>query len=170
MSIPYFAKQIQPGEKIKKVIYQSPWYYFFKIIISIAFIWAPLFFYFWLEQKIGQAASWLVLFLVFWGIFILINTIMKLKYTAWVVTNERLLDFDQKNFWYNEMNESSLEELAKPQMVKNGWKSIVFGLRTLRLFLIEEKAYLEIAGIKKDKNLLDFFKKVLAENYINYKE
>ncbi len=168
MSIAYFAKQIQPGEKIKKVIYQSPLFYLGKIIFSIILIWMPLFFYFWLEQRIGQVTFWVVLFLVSCGILLLIKIIMKLKYTAWVITNDRLLDFDQKNFWQNEVNESPLSELANPQMIKTGWKSVFFGLRTLRLFLTEEKAFLELAGIKKNTKLLEFFKKILANNNINY--
>jgi len=168
MSIAYFARQIQPGEKIKRIIYKSPLFYIIRIAVSIVFIWGSLFSYFWLEKRMGSPAFWLVLVLVAYGVFSLLNFVMKIKYTAWVITNERLLDFDQKNFWRNEINESSLSDLARPQIIKRGWLGFLLGLRTIRVFLTEEKAYLEIEGVKNDKDLAKFLNKVLSANELTY--
>lgn len=170
MSIAYFVKQIQPGEKIHKVVYKSARYFILSFFLSILLIWGGLFFYFLIEKKYGSPARWLIIFLVALGIYVLLGTIMKLKYTAWVITNERLIDFNQKNFWKNEINEVLLEELCCPKLIKKGIGSHIFNYYNLRVLMTEERALLEIEGIGKNSGIVKFLEKKLAANEINYED
>lgn len=164
MSIAYFAKQIQPGEKIKKVVYKSLWIFVPQLLVANLLIWAALFFYFWLEKKLGHLANWLTVAVVILGFYIMFQLFMKLKYTAWVITTKRLLDFDQIGFWKNDFNQVDINSVYNPTFVKKGIWATLGNCRTLRVYLNQENAYLELAGVARNKKMEHFFKKNLKSD------
>ena len=99
MSIAYFARQIQEGEKIQKIVYRSAWMYVPSLFFAALFLWAALFFFFWLKSNYGPTGGWISLSVALISLYKMVQTFMRMKYTAWVITTKRLIDFEQVNFW-----------------------------------------------------------------------
>lgn len=169
MSLAYFVKQLDDDEILKAVIYRSAWMAVPTFLIAIAFIWVPLFFFFRLQSQFGQAGINIGLIVVVIGVFIFIRQAMILKYTAWVITNKRLIDFSQKGFWRSEVNEEPLKNLYKPYSgVTKLWERIC-GCSTIKIMLIHERAFLEISGVSNYKEIVDFLKTIVPD-YIKEKK
>lgn len=166
MSVAYFVKQVDKDEKIKKIIYRSLASYTPTLLVSFICIWGGLFSYFWILSKIqrlGHVVVWLVLFI---GIVLFMRVLMRLKYTAWVITNRRLIDFDQKNFWRNEQSDAPLKDLEDPHMLRLGFVELITGRATLRVVDKNDQAVLELRGVRRAKKHIAWLKKHLPRELV----
>jgi len=163
MSLPYFVKQLDNDEYLQAVIYRSAWMYLPSFIIGLALIWISLFFSFYLESLYGVNGIVLIVFSIVLGLFILARRAMILKYTAWVITNKRLLDFSQKGFLRADVNTEYLKDLYRPySAVTKLWERFC-GCSTIRIMLIHEKAFLEISGIAKSRLVIEFLQTIISD-------
>lgn len=165
MSIPYFAKYLQEDEKIKLVVYRSAWMYIPALLFETAVLWAALFSLFLLQKNLENLGLWIVVILILSSLFGMARTFMKLKYTAWVITNKRIIDFEQHNFWNIEISDTHLHDLERPVMgFASFWGSLA-GCATIQIQIKSERALLEINGVRQPKKLIELLRRLTDPMY-----
>ncbi len=169
MSLAYFVKQLDNDEHLQAVIYRSAWMYLPSLAFGVILVWLPLFLFFYLESRYGSNGILVAVLAIILGLFVLAQRTMILKYTAWVVTNKRLLDFLQKGFLRAEVNEEYLEDLYRPSSVITKLWERLCGCSSIRIMLMHEKAFLEISGIGKPRRVIEFLKTIIPD-YTDEKE
>jgi len=164
MSLPYFVKHIEDDERIQGVIYKSAWMYAPSLVLATILIWLALFYFFYLESLYSTNGIVISVLAQIVGIFILARRVMILKYTAWLLTDKRLLDFSQKSFLRAEINEEYLSDLYRPSLaITKLWEKLC-GCATIRVMFIHERAVLELSGVAQAKTVVDFLKNLLPDH------
>ncbi len=154
MSIPYFAQHLQDNEKINYVAYKSAWMFVPSIFLETALLWSSLFGVFWLQRALGEFGISIAILGGVIALAAMARTVMRLKYTAWIVTNNRLLDFDQHNFWKMEMNATEFTDLHTVKMGFCSFWATLGGCGTVQVRIKSEQALLELDGVKNPRNLV----------------
>ncbi len=106
----FYDRLLNEDERVIKVIRSQPiafaWSIFFSLLLicSAAFFMVPLF-------GIGRIGFSVFGFLLVVGIFLGIRVIVMAKYNSFIITDTRLIDWDQRGLFDQEISEISLDEI-----------------------------------------------------------
>ncbi|MEI6288599.1 MAG: PH domain-containing protein [bacterium] len=139
---------LQEGEQAEILIRQSLWAWSGFIFLAIFLIIAPFFFIYPLFHY-GWLGVLIFFILLFLGIIIALNMYVSYFFTVFVMTNMRIIDFDQRGFTQN----------IATQVLYNKIEDITFESKGLANFLLGTgKVDISFWGNKKMKLRLFFVK------------
>lgn len=124
--------QLQPNEKIIKIVHPFWPVYFWWYLLSFVLIIAPFFFMFWLFARgrwgVIVFAATLVL-----GIYLLFRTIFLNYYNALIITSERLFKLTQLGAWHKQVSEVSFDDISQVSAEVRGLRQSIFKYGSLKV-------------------------------------
>lgn len=125
------------NESIKAIIRRSWLCQILNLVIAGFLLLAPFFFIYPLfkEGKIGIVIFGVAIII---GLIVLWRAIIEYNFTAWIVTERRIIDCEQKGFFRREISEISYDQISDITSARRGLKSI-FGLSSLTIELKNDK-------------------------------
>lgn len=140
--------ELQEGETVRKIIHQSFYSLIGRILIIALLIIAPFFFLFplfsWGEQ--GQIIFFASLIL---GIFLTFKTFIKWYFNALIITNKRIVDFDQRGFFQRIVSELPLNKIQDIFYEIKGIKQTIFGYGTIEIIISGTQSKLRIKNVSQ---------------------
>jgi len=134
MSETYFAKKINLGadEKIQAILHHHPITYLKQFIIAALLILLAFFmmFYFLSLGRIGAA---LFLALLVTGIFYGSREFFIWYNNVFIITNERVVDTDQKGFFHKTVSEIGYDKINDISYSVHGFVQTIFKLGTIKI-------------------------------------
>ena len=87
-----------------------------------------------------------------------------------IVTNERIIDFEQPSFFEKYKNEIALHKIKEIEVIKKGVLSMTFGYGTLKLHIKNEVLPLELFRISKPVKIQEELRQLMGEESEGIKE
>lgn len=153
MNVPKFI-QLKAREQILEVVQASVLPTLWKFVLAAVWTVLPFFFLF----PLWRQGSWGMMLFFAWlatGLIILGRLYLKWVRTIFVVTDMRVVDYDQRGFFYREVTEARFEQLDEVSVQVKGIVATLFRYGTLRLKLRGAAADIEIERVKHPEHLAD---------------
>lgn len=146
MSNTYFTKYLKEGEEVIRIIKEYLFSHLFTVLISLFFIILPFFLLFPLFQRGFWGVLAFFLLLLF-GIGYGTRFIIVWYYNAFVITNQRIIDFDQRGLFDKTVSESTYGKIQDVSFKKKGFFSTIFNYGTIVVQTAGTNANLEIRNV-----------------------
>lgn len=134
-----------------------------RVIFLVIWILLPFFFLFpvWREGGFG-----LVIFFVwlFSGILLLMRAYLMWARTVFVVTDRRVIDFDQKGFFYRVVTQTRFDQIDEVSYQIKGFFSTLCRYGTLELQLQGSSADIQVNHIKHPNRIADLINDLRSES------
>lgn len=153
MSISYFRKHLQAHEHIQQMIQSCAWVKLLRLTSALLMIWVPLFFYPLLMKYVPELAPWVVAVVTGAGVVWLLRIITTWKFSAWVITEKRLIDFDQKGFWQKHVSDVKFSAIGDVSVSQKGLWANIWRYGTVKVKVRGEQSYLEMDGVVRPHEL-----------------
>ncbi|MBI4256935.1 PH domain-containing protein [Candidatus Uhrbacteria bacterium] len=146
--------ELKPREEVLEVIRATVlpklW------VFGLTSIWTVLPFFF-LFPLWRQGTGGIVVFLVWLvsGILLLWRHYWLWMRTVFLVTDLRVVDYDQRGFFFREVADARFEQIDEVSVQVKGIMATLFGYGTLRLKLQGAAADMEIERVKRPEHLAD---------------
>lgn len=152
MSHKYFTRYLKEGEEITKITREYVLSRFFGVITSLFFIILAFFLLFPLFQKgfWGVIIFFLILSL---GLWIGARLLIIWYYNAFVITNQRIIDFDQKGLFDKIVSESTYDKIQDISFKKKGLIATLFNYGTIIIQTAGQNGNLEIQNVYKPEKV-----------------
>lgn len=165
METPKFI-ELKAHEEVLEVVNASLIPRLPRIIFLVIWILLPVFFLFplWREGTIG-----LMIFFVwlFSGILLLIRAYVMWAWTVFVVTDMRVIDYDQKGFFYRIVTQTRFDQIDEVSYHIKGIFSTLFRYGTLQLQLEGTSADIQVDHVKYPNRIADLINDLRSENEIS---
>lgn len=150
-----FTKTIREGERIIKVFRPHPVRHVFGFSCTLIFFLLPLIF---LRKLLAWEILGFVIFLsaYFFGIALLLRIFYTFRLHAFLVTDERLIDFDQRGFFYRTVSECRFDKISDVRYTTKGLRQALFGLGDVMVSMVGEDFVLEINNISHPHKVQQF--------------
>lgn len=134
-------------------------------VFALATIWTALPFFF-LFPLWRQGIWGIVVFLIWFvsGIVILSRLYFMWKRTVFVVTDMRIVDYDQRGFFHRVVTEARFEQIDEVSVQVNGIVATLFRYGALRLKLRGAAADIEIEQVKRPEQLADLINDLRSQS------
>lgn len=169
MTDKYFTKYLKEGEEVKKIVREYVLSHLFAIGIALFFIILPFFLIFPLFQK-GFWGVMIFFFVLFFGIGLGSRLAIIWYYNAFMITNERILDFDQKGLFEKTVSESTYDKIQDVSFKMKGFFSTIFGYGTIIIQTAGTNTNLEIKNVYKPEKIQELIMKIQRETTQKNKE
>lgn len=155
-------KNLKEGEEIIVIIKKYPLVFIGPIIISAVFIIAPFFF---LYPLFHQGLWGVILFfiLLLSGITFSIRQFVIYSFNIFVITNQRIIDIDQKGFFDRTVSESTYDKIQDVSFRLKGVFQTMFHYGSIIIQTAGTQANLELSGIKDPEKVQDLITKLQRE-------
>lgn len=141
-------KQLRTDEQIEFILRRFPLAYWKSLLAILLLILLPAFFFFQLLEfgKIGGwtifaawllAAAWFVRSFFLWSM------------DSMVLTNQRLIDLDQRGVFFREISECSLESIQDVRVQQKGITAHVFDYGTIKVQTASRDEHFELTHVKQ---------------------
>lgn len=143
---------LKEGEVLVKVVRQSPWAFLGSEILVTLLIITPFFFLFLLFSwgKQGQIIFFASLIL---GIFLAFKTFIKWYFNAFIITNKRIVDFDQRGLFQRTVSELPLNKIQDIFYEIKGVKQTIFGYGTIEIIISGTQSKLRIRNVSQPQKI-----------------
>ncbi len=162
----YFNKNLKEGEEVQEIIRAFPLAYFFPVSISLILILAPFFF---LVPLFSLKVWGVIIFsvILLFGLILALRTFIVYSLNAFVLTNKRIIDFDQKGFFERVVSECSYNKVQDVSFEVKGILATFINFGTIRIQTAASNQNLEMAKVLKpqraQEKITDFQKKYGGE-------
>lgn len=141
------SKQLRTDEQVKIVLHQFPLAYWKSSLVITSLILAPAAVFFQLLQRgkpgiLMISIAWIVAglwFLRSWLVWSL-NTM--------VITNQRLIDIDQRGIWSREISEAPLEVIQDIRTAQKGPSAHLFDYGTIKVQTASHDEHFELTHVR----------------------
>ncbi len=161
----YFQKRLQADEEI--VAFVRPfglvyfWWFFLGVVLLLG-----AFYYLFFFLQMGLLGKLILLGLVLLGVFVLLKTIIVWRFTAVVITNKRIIDFDQKGIFAREISEAPFANIQDISLQQNGFWAVALKFGTIKIQTAGSQNVLELEHVRYPRDLHDLLVE-LHQNYHN---
>lgn len=163
MSKEYFTKHLKEGEETVKIVRAHALSQMFKVAIIIILVLLPFFLLFPLFQR------------GFWGVigfFILLiaaitfttRTVIIWYYNAFMITNKRIIDFDQKGLFDKTVSVATYDKIQDISFKKKGVFSTLFNYGTIVIQTAGANANLEIRNVFEPEKIQDVIMEIQRDS------
>ena len=161
--------KLNEGEEVLKEVYHHPMVIIPNIVISFLILILNFFlmYFLFLQGWWGVALFVAVIVVV---VFYFLRILFLYKKNKFVITNQRIIDFEQPSFFEKYKNEISLYKIKEIEVVKKGIMGLIFGYGTLKLHIKGEVLPLELFRISKPVSLQDELRVLMGEESEGIKE
>ncbi len=158
----YFIKNLKEGEEAIKIVRRFYFTYAFHLTVSIMIILLAFFFMFPLFRLGGWGVLGFFLIITL-GIFYGIRQTIIYFMNGLVITNERIIDFDQRGLFDRVVSESNYEKIQDVSFkVKGVWQT-VFNFGDIEIQTAATQANLEIKDVAQPQKIQDIIVKTQRE-------
>lgn len=135
-------------------------------MFALTTIWTvlPFFFLF----PLWRYGTWGIIAFFVWlasGLFILSRLYLMWARTVFLVTDMRVIDHDQRGFFYRIVTEARFEQIDEVSVQVKGIMATLFGYGTLRLKLHGAAADIEIERVKHPEHLADLMNDLRSQSH-----
>lgn len=132
---------------------------------ALVMIWTvlPFFFLF----PLWRQGSWGVIVFFVWlasGLLVLSRLYLKWTRTVFLITDMRVVDYDQRGFFHREVTEARFEQIDEVSVHVKGIVATLFRYGTLRLKLHGAAADIEIERVKRPEHLADLINELRSQS------
>ena len=103
-------------------------------------------------------------------VFYLLRLMFLFKKNKFLITNQRILDFEQAGFFENFINEMYLKDIKEVEVQKKGIGAYLWHYGDIRLFLINEIAPIELYKISDPKKIQDIIHRLINGGFSQTKD
>jgi len=148
----YFQKKLNTDEEIKGFVRPFGLVYFWWWLLAFVLIFGDLFYMFYLLDfgVLGAIIFWAVLIL---GVFALIKTLIVWRLTAVVISNKRVIDFDQHSLFVRQVSEALFANIQDITMEQNGFWATMLKFGTIKIQTAGAINVLELQHIKNPRQV-----------------
>jgi len=162
MEAPKFI-ELKAREEVLEVVNASIIPRLPRVTLLVIWILLPFFFLFplWQEGGIGLVifVAWL-----FSGILLLTRAYLMWARTIFVVTDMRVIDYDQKGFFYRIVTEARFDQIDEVSYQIKGIFSTLFRYGTLQLQLRGSSADIQVDQVKHPNRIADLINDLRSES------
>lgn len=131
-----------------------------KIVIAVVWILIPFFFFFPLLQ-LGGSGLGIFIFLLAGGIIYLVRQYLIWANSLLIITDQRLIDVDQRALTAREINEVILADVSEVTCLRRGLWNSLFNLGTIHVATKSSRGYdLELSGVRRPEKVRDLLDEV----------
>ncbi|MBI4592115.1 hypothetical protein HY733_01570 [Candidatus Uhrbacteria bacterium] len=144
--------ELKPREDVLAIVRASVVPLFWKFVLASLWIVLPFFFLF----PLWRLGIWGVVAFFVWlasGIFVLLRLYLMWVRTVFLVTDMRVVDYDQRGFFHRVVTEARFEQIDEVSVRVKGMGATLFRYGTLQLKLHGAAADIEIEYVKKPEQL-----------------
>ncbi|MCH8049557.1 PH domain-containing protein [Patescibacteria group bacterium] len=147
--------QLHPDEEIIAIVRRSFLVESPRFLFAILWILLPFFFFFPLLQ-LGTFGLIFFLALLFGGFYYALKQWLSWHYTLLVITDQRILDVEQRGIIDRQISELSMDEVADAQSRQQGLFQRIFNVGTVQVETVKAQTFdLELSGVRRPKEVCD---------------
>ncbi|MFA6271993.1 MAG: PH domain-containing protein [Patescibacteria group bacterium] len=166
MSKEYFTKHLKEGEETIKIVRAYALSQILKIAIIIILVLLPFFLLFPLFQKgFWGVIGFLVLLAV--AIAFTARTVIIWYYNAFMITNKRIIDFDQRGLFDKTVSVATYDKIQDITFNKKGVFSTLFNYGTIVIQTAGANANLEIRNVFEPEKIQDAIMEIQKDSLQN---
>lgn len=158
----YLTKHLREGEVVLEVVRRSPVVVAGRLSLAAALFLAGFFF---LVPLLRQGSlGWLgFLGLVLGGTSLGVRTLLVWALNAFVLTDERIVDIDQRGFFTTVVSSARYEKIQDVSYAVRGFWQTVFHLGTVEVQTAGTELRLALAGVREPKRIQERISGLVAE-------
>ena len=146
-----------------KIIRQYPWCYLFSLVLTVVLVALPFFLLFLLFRQ-GWWGVLIFILLLLFGIVYGVRKAFMWYFDGFLLTNRRVIDFDQKGFFERQVSETTFEKIQDISFRKKGFWQTMLNFGTVVVQTASSEAKLELKNVfepeKVQSLLVELTKKV----------
>ncbi len=163
MQIPRYI-ELKPREEVLEVVHASllPKLWTF----TLATIWTVLPFF--LLFPLWRQGTWGVVLFFVWvvsGLVILLRLYLMWERTVFLVTDMRVVDYDQRGFFYRVVTQARFDQMDEVSVQVKGIIATLFRFGTLRLKLQGAAADIEVERVQHPEHLADLINDLRTQSH-----
>ncbi|MFH1534768.1 MAG: PH domain-containing protein [Patescibacteria group bacterium] len=163
MSKQYFTKHLKEGEETVKIVRAYILSQIFKIAVIIILILLPFFLLFPLFQRgFWGVTGFFVLLII--AIAFTTRSAIIWYYNAFMITNKRIIDFDQKGLFDKTVSVATYDKIQDISFKKKGVFSTVFNYGTIVIQTAGTNANLEIRSVFEPEKIQDVIMEIQRDS------
>ncbi len=148
----YFQKKLSEDEEVILFVRPFGLVYVGWVIMSAVLVFGPLY-YFFHFLKFGYFGIALLLLIFLLGLFSFVKTIVVWRFTAVVLTNKRIIDFDQRGLFVRDLSEAPLVNVQDISLSQKGIWAMLFDFGTIKIQTAGTNAVLELTYIRHPRQV-----------------
>lgn len=131
-----------------------------KIMTAVVWILIPFFFFFPLLQ-LGGSGLGIFIFLLISGVIYLMRQYLIWANSFLMITNQRLIDVDQRAMTVRDINEVMLPDISEVTCLRSGLWNSIFNLGVIYVRTKSSRGYdLELSGVRRPEKVRDLLDEV----------
>lgn len=163
MSKEYFTKHLKEGEETVKIVRAYILSQILKMAIVIMLVLLPFFFLFPLFQRgFWGVAGFFALLIV--AIVFTVRTVIIWYYNAFMITNKRIIDFDQRGLFDKTVSVATYDKIQDISFKKKGVFSTLFNYGTIIIQTASSNANIEIRNILAPEKIQDVIMEIQRDS------
>ncbi len=143
----YFQKKLHPDEELILFVRPFGLVYTGWFLMSAVLLLGALYYFFHL-LRFGYFGMFIFVFVFLLGFFSLVKTLVVWRLTAVVVTNKRIIDFDQHGLFVRQLSEAPLINVQDITLSQKGVWELLFNFGTIKIQTAGTSAVLELSHIR----------------------
>ncbi|MCR4313667.1 MAG: PH domain-containing protein [Candidatus Uhrbacteria bacterium] len=162
MDVPNFI-ELKAHEQVLEVVHASLLPKLWRFVLATIWTVLPFFFLF----PLWRQGSWGVIVFFVWlasGFLILSRLYLMWARTVFLITDRRVVDYDQRGFFYRIVMEARFEQMDEVSVQVKGIVATLLRYGTLRLKLRGAAADIEIERVKHPEHLADLINDLRSES------
>ncbi len=148
----YFQKKLHQDEEMVEFVRPFGLVYIGWVLMSAVLVFGPLY-YFFHFIKFGYFGVIILAIIFLLGVFSLIKTIVVWRFTAVVITNKRIIDFDQHGLFVRQLSEAPFINVQDISLSQKGVWALLFDFGTIKLQTAGANAVLELSFIRHPRQI-----------------
>lgn len=159
----YFQKKLNTGEEVKGFVRPFGLVYFWWWLLALVLIFGDLYYMFYLLDfgLLGAVIFWAILVL---GIFALVKTLIVWRLTAVVITNKRVIDFDQHSLFMRQISEAPFANIQDISLEQKGFWAMVLNFGTIKIQTAGAQNVLELQFIRHPRRAQELLVDINSES------
>ena len=148
----YFHKKLHDQEEV--VLFVRPFGIVYTIwfLVSAILLFASLYYSFYmLRFGFFGVALFLIIFLI--GLFSFIKTMVVWRFTAVVITNHRIIDYDQHGLFVRQLSEAPFTNVQDISLSQKGLLSLLLNYGTIKVQTAGASSVLELSYIREPRQV-----------------
>lgn len=142
----YFTKNLKEGEETVRIVRQYPWCYAFSIVLTVLLITLPFFLMFLLFRQ-GWWGILIFFLLLILGLIYGSRQAMMWYFDGFLITNQRIIDFDQKGLFDRAVSEAQFSRVQDISFKKKGVFQTMLNYGTVVVQTASSKVNLELKNV-----------------------
>lgn len=163
------TRNLKDGEEVIRIVRRYPGSLLFPAVLPVVFLFSPFFLLFpLLRLGIFGVLAFVALLAV--GCILLLRLIVLYSLNALVITNQRLIDVDQRGFFHREVSESTFDKIQDVSFSMKGVSQTLFRYGTLLIQTAGAQANLEIRYVQNPEHIQELIAKQQTETHADSRE